>query len=103
METSVVTKQDPVENNSYDWNNEFLKRHNLFGYAYKKTHNKTYYPYWKSQLDRNSIAKQELEKIGKDIKEDNIKVYLLKGYSLMGEVYQDWGERFVSDIDLLIS
>ena len=86
-----------------DWNKEFLERHNLLGHVYLRTQDKIYYPYWKSQLNRNSIAKQELERIGQDLQKDNIKVFLLKGFSLMGEIYKDWGERFVSDIDLLIS
>ena len=102
METNL---QQSAQNSRIlnNWNNDFLERHNLYGHVYLRTQDKIYYPYWKSQLNRNSIAKQELEKIGQDLKKDNIKVYLLKGFSLMGEIYKDWGERFVSDIDLLIS
>lgn len=86
-----------------DWNKDFLERHHLLGHVYLRTQDKIYYPYWKSQLNRNSLAKEELKQIGQDLAAENIKVYLLKGFSLMGEIYKDWGERFVSDIDLLIS
>lgn len=86
-----------------DWNKEFLERHNLLGHIYLRTQDKIYYPYWKSQLNRNSVAKEELQAIGKDLQKENIKVFLLKGFSLMGEIYKDWGERFVADIDLLIT
>ena len=41
--------------------------------------------------------------IGKDLAKESAQAFLLKGFSLMGEIYQDWGERYVSDIDLLIS
>ena len=86
-----------------DWNKDFLERHHLLGHVYLRTQNKIYYPYWKSQLNRNSLAKSELEQIGADLAKENVSVFLLKGFSLMGEIYKDWGERFVSDIDLLIS
>ncbi len=86
-----------------DWNKEFLERHHLLGHIYRRTQDKIYYPYWKSQLNRNSVAKEELETIGRDLQKDQIEVFLLKGFSLMGEIYKDWGERFVSDIDLLVS
>ncbi len=85
------------------WSYEFLERHHLFGHAYHKTQDKIYYPYWKSQLSRNMMLKLELEKIGHDLVKDGVTVYLLKGFSLMGEVYEDWGERYVSDVDLLVS
>ncbi len=104
METSqTLAPQKDQPQILNDWNNDFLERHNLFGHVYLRTQNKVYYPYWKSQLNRNSVAKEELERIGQDLAKENIKVYLLKGFSLMGEIYKDWGERFVSDIDLLIS
>ena len=105
METTTSTPiaQAQESKTTEEWNTDFLERHKLFGHAYLRTQNKIYYPYWKSQLNRNSLAKQELERIGKDLKQDQVKVFLLKGFSLMGEIYQDWGERFVSDIDLLIS
>lgn len=98
--TSIHNFQTTTERT---WNQSFLERHNLLGHIYRRTQDKTYYPYWKSQLNRNSVAKVELEKIGKDIQSEAITVFLLKGYSLMGEVYQDWGERYVADIDLLVS
>ncbi len=97
---SEANDQTPVIN---DWNKEFLERHNLLGHIYLRTQDRIYYPYWKSQLNRNSVAKEELDRIGKDLEKENLKVFLLKGFSLMGEIYKDWGERFVSDIDLLIS
>lgn len=103
MTTAAVESNSTQSRILNDWNKDFLERHNLMGHVYLRTQNKVYYPYWKSQLNRNSVAKQELERIGQDLEKDNIKVFLLKGFSLMGEIYKDWGERFVSDIDLLIS
>ncbi|MEM7647445.1 MAG: nucleotidyltransferase family protein [Pseudomonadota bacterium] len=95
--TVVQSTKDP------EWNRDFLERHHLFGHVYNRTQNQTYYPFWKSQLNRNSVAKQELEKIAADINADGIRVFLLKGFSLLGEIYQDWGAPYVADIDLLIS
>jgi predicted nucleotidyltransferase len=104
LSPQVINKSEIEKSRVTDeWNMDFLKRHKLTGHAYLRTQNKVYYPYWKSQHNRNSIAKQELETIGEDLKKENIQVYLLKGFSLMGEIYKDWGERFVSDIDLLVS
>ncbi len=101
--TNTLVKEESNKPKVQSWDKDFLERHHLMGHVYRRTQDKIYYPYWKSQLNRNSIAKQELEVIGKDLKEENVKVFLLKGFSLMGEIYKDWGERFVSDIDLLIS
>lgn len=102
--TPVISETTNTEiKPAFKWNMDFLERHHLYGHAYRRTQDKVYYPYWKSQLTRNSFAKTELETIGQDIQREGIQVYLLKGYSLMGEIYQDWGERFVSDIDLLVS
>ncbi len=98
----LMEEQRPANANPL-WSYDFLERHNLFGHAYKKTQDKVYYPYWKSQLSRNMMLKLELQKLGHDLEKDGMKVYLLKGFSLMGEIYEDWGERFVSDVDLLIS
>lgn len=109
MEIETINEQEslntelPTSDSTPVWNKDFLERHGLFGHIYLRTQDKVYYPYWKNQLSRNSYAKLELEKIGQDIEHDNIKVFLLKGYSLMGEIYKDWGERDVSDIDFLIS
>lgn len=99
--TDNKAENEPIK--TPPWNQEFLERHHLAGHIYSRTQNKTFYPYWKSQLTRNTFSKTELEKIGQDLKRENVKVYLLKGYSLMGEIYKDWGERYVSDIDLLVS
>ncbi|MCJ8277404.1 MAG: nucleotidyltransferase family protein [Bdellovibrionales bacterium] len=85
------------------WNKDFLERHHLLGHVYRRTQEKDYYPYWKSQLTRNFVVKSELEKIGEDMANEGVTVCLLKGYSLMGDVYEDWGERFASDVDLLVS
>lgn len=103
MQNPLLKAKSDQSEKATDWNKDFLERHNLFGHVYLRTQDKIYYPYWKSQLNRNSIAKEELQKIGEDLRKDNIKVFLLKGFSLIGEIYKDWGERFVSDIDLLIS
>lgn len=104
LNSEVIKNNENLQSlNVNDWNMDFLKRHHLTGHAYLRTQNKIYYPYWKSQHNRNSIAKQELEKIGEDLEKGKIQVFLLKGFSLMGDIYKDWGERFVSDIDLLVS
>ncbi len=106
MESTTQTLNPEVSEQSRvlnDWNQDFLERHNLLGHIYLRTQDKIYYPYWKSQLNRNSVAKEELQRIGRDLQKENVKVFLLKGFSLMGEIYKDWGERFVSDIDLLVS
>lgn len=102
MEIEVMTQEQESPNTPL-WNKDFLERHHLFGHMFLRTQDKVYYPYWKNQLTRNSYARAELEQIGQDIERENIKVYLLKGYSLFGEIYKDWGERFVSDIEVLIS
>jgi hypothetical protein len=106
METTMQTLNVAVKESpkvTSDWNKDFLERHNLLGHIYKRTQNQAFYPYWKSQHQRNTMAKEELTQIGQDLAKDNIQVFILKGYSLMGEIYKDWGERFVSDIELLVS
>ena len=85
------------------WSHHFLQRHHLMGYAYNKSKAKEYYPEWKAQLTRNFLVKLELEKIGEDCAFESLAVCLLKGYSLMGDLYEDWGIRFASDVDLLVS
>lgn len=97
------SSEDLPDNSRVPWNSEFLERHHLQGHIYSRTQNKTFYPYWKSQLTRNSFAKKELDLIGQDLEKEGVQTFLLKGFSLMGEIYQDWGERYVSDIDLLVS
>ena len=96
-------KELSEEHESRHWRGDFLTRHHLHGFAYNKTQDKTFYPEWKKQLTRNLIVKSELEKIGKDVKAEVLDVCVLKGYSLMGDIYEDWGIRFASDVDLLVS
>lgn len=98
--TNTMTGTIPTDNH---WNKDFLERHHLLGHVYHRTQQKDYYPYWKSQLTRNFVVKNELEKLSEDIINQKITVCLLKGYSLMGDIYEDWGERFASDVDLLVS
>lgn len=100
---TTMTSTMPSLPTSNLWSKDFLERHHLLGHVYRRTQEKDYYPYWKNQLTRNFVVKSELEKIGDDLLKEGITVCLLKGYSLMGDVYEDWGERFASDVDILIS
>lgn len=56
----------------------------------------------KNTVARNIVLLEELEKILKKFNEENIKVILLKGCSLLGRVYFNLDEREMEDIDLLI-
>ena len=85
------------------WSQDFLQRHHLVGYAYNKSKDEAFYPQWKNQLTRNFLVKKELEKIGEDCAYESLDVCLLKGFSLLGDLYEDWGIRFASDVDLLVS
>ena len=85
------------------WSQEFLDRHHLHGFAYHQSKDQMFFLEWKQQLVRNFIVKSELEAIGRDLQQECLDVCLLKGFSLMGDIYQDWGIRFASDVDLLIN
>lgn len=101
--TDLVSSETQTTSSLPLWSYDFLERHHLLGHAYHRTQDKIYYPFWKNQLSRNQSLKAELERIGYDLQKEDLKVYLLKGFSLLGEIYEDWGERFVSDVDFLVS
>lgn len=80
-----------------------IKEHHISGYLYKKTADSHFSSDWKSQYHCNSIIKSELEDLSQLFSQQNIKVCLLKGFSLMGDIYEDWGSRFASDVDILVN
>ena len=105
METTLISDaniQSKVPPSS-TWDSDFLERHDLYGYAYRRTQDKAYYPYWKTQHNRNTAIRSELKKLGEKLEVEPFQVIVLKGASLIGDLYQDWGERFVADVELLIS
>lgn len=79
-----------------------IKTHCLSGLAYSETQQDRFRPSWKNQLVKNKLAYHELLKLEPLFREKDIEVTILKGFSLMGDIYPDWGSRFASDIDLLI-
>lgn len=58
---------------------------------------------WKKQYIRNSLQKEILDKVIRDLSEQEIQIIVLKGMALLDDIYSDIGEREVSDIDILIA
>jgi len=83
------------------YDDDFLNRHGLRGQYYALA--KEGKEHWKRQLTQNLVVRKELEILGQDLEANHLQVCLLKGFALMGDVYEDWGERFASDVDVLIS
>jgi len=59
--------------------------------------------HWLQQWHRNEVLEDQLKNLSTLLEKENIKPTLLKGLSLLGTIYQDYGSRFMSDIDLLCS
>lgn len=78
------------------------QEHNIEGYLYSFNRQESYYPAWKKQMLINNLRVEELKKLGAAFLSNKIDVYLLKGFSMLGDLYQDLGSRFASDVDLLV-
>lgn len=75
---------------------ECLTNHSLRGYLYPDSID------WKKQYFRNTVQLQMISTLADDILLQD-KFIVLKGMSFGEyEIYQNWGERHTSDIDLLV-
>jgi hypothetical protein len=83
-------------------NDDQLMNHKLEAHCYLNRKNKKYKENWHEQFNRNHCVINELKDLGAKIKKLNLDICLLKGYSLIGDIYEDVGERFASDVDWLI-
>lgn len=80
-----------------------IARHHLHGLRFSLYRDSQFQEQWKRQFLNNQLVRHELEQLGELIREDGISVTLLKGFALLGDTYADWGARFTSDADLLVS
>lgn len=80
-----------------------LSSHALEGYYYSQGKAPDFKEQWKKQLTHNLMVRDELETLGQSLEKQSIETVVLKGFALMGDIYQDWGARFASDVDLLVS
>lgn len=81
---------------------DILNSHHLSGFFYSKmTQDKLLKKDYLRNIHRNSLYLEECEKIVKIIN-NRFKIILLKGLSFIGNIYQDMGERFMSDVDILV-
>lgn len=62
--------------------------------------------YWQTSYQGNIIRNRHLlkvnEKLNEKFTENNIPLYPIRGIALLQNVYEDAGERFLSDIDFLV-
>lgn len=79
-----------------------ISKHHLQGYFYQHEKRQEFKKQWKEQLIKNQLVRQELKKIENEFSKDSVGVCLLKGFALMGDVYEDYGSRFASDVDILV-
>lgn len=79
-----------------------LQRHHLEGYAYSKSKQDGFRDCWKKQVTKNQLVATELKRLGESFSKVDLKVTLLKGFALLGDVHKDWGARFASDVDVLV-
>ena len=93
-QSSSASKLDAV--NFKKWVNE----HGLGGYLYFFEDRAEFKSVWKEQYIQNASIWSELIDLGVQFK--NLEVCLLKGFSLMVDIYKDKGSRKASDVDLLI-
>jgi len=101
-EIQALSKTKNSAKTNEAWSPDFLKRHHLEGFAYSMGGESQYHSHWKDQVHKNLIVRDELQKLGATLSEQGVTVCLLKGFSLMGDIYQDWGARFASDVDMLV-
>lgn len=80
-----------------------LQHHQLIGLHYSENRNPEHYRHWKNLLIKNHLVSSELKILGEVLQQKSIEVTLLKGFSLLGDIYEDWGARFASDVDCLVS
>ncbi len=64
--------------------------------------NSIYKSSWIQNCARNFIVIEEIETLAQDLEPKSISLVLLKGYALIDDIYPNRGERFCSDVDLLI-
>lgn len=79
-----------------------IERHHLQGLVYSRTQNEEFQSNWKHQVLKNHCVQAELKNIERAFEIKKIPICLLKGFALLGDVYQDWGARFASDVDFLV-
>ncbi len=80
----------------------FLQSHHLEGLAHQ-THIMADNQEWKKQWIHNEIKISELKRLSPKLKQRKISPVLLKGMDLLNRIYTDYGSRFLSDIDLLLT
>ncbi len=79
-----------------------IDSHHLSGLVYSKFKLIKYKAIWKKQLIQNKLFFKELKILTSIFEKEGIKISVLKGFSLLDDIYTDWGARSTSDIDILI-
>ncbi|MBT4762608.1 MAG: hypothetical protein HOO06_12985 [Bdellovibrionaceae bacterium] len=82
-------------------NMEFVKRHHLEGLLYSRWHQQDFKSFWMKNFYRNSQLQQFLMELDTDLSVD-FQIFLIKGASLWKRLYENIGERFMSDIDVYV-
>jgi hypothetical protein len=82
---------------------DLIREHQLQGLHYHQSQSSLWARDWKQEVVKNQLRMQELRKIDLLLASLRGPVVVLKGFALMGDVYEDLGARFASDIDLLVS
>lgn len=80
-----------------------IQEHRLEGLAWTQFRRPEFKSQWRAQFIRNELIFKHLRDLEKVFEEKSIDVTVLKGFSLIGDIYPDKGDRFASDVDLLVS
>jgi hypothetical protein len=78
----------------------WVEQNMLQGFVYSHRAQMHYQNNWRKNLHRNTLHLELLKKINNEI---NFTVTILKGAALLNNIYEDIGERFMSDLDILVS
>lgn len=82
---------------------ELLQQHKIAGWLFVQKGQKQFKSQWAQQYTHNTAILKELQLLGLEAKKRSLPLIVLKGFSLMPEVYSDVGERFASDVDIYVS
>lgn len=80
-----------------------LIHHHLEGLYYVTTQDQRWKNRWKQQWIHNELKCSVLKELSTQLQQKSITPVLLKGMDLLFRIYNDFGSRFLSDIDLYIS
>jgi hypothetical protein len=96
---------EPVLINKILKQNDFesiLRTHCLEGYAYSKLNMDIFKKTWQAQIIHNTIKFEEINRLAQMFDSINTNPILLKGMSITKDIFEDLGQRSMSDIDILI-